>query len=463
MKLITIVLAFFIFFVNFSVYSNTPNTLQTSLTIYKNNFAVVNQSLEFNLTTSPATFEITSLPNQFVSSSLLLSFDGELLESSLLWNLKDFNSHLISAIGKDVNVFGPNGFNFKGKLAFISDDGVIISSEDGKSLFISELENYSILATDFRIENLVPKVTYKVKPKKLGKFQANLTYQTFAIKWTGKYTAVLNSAENKMDLVLFAEISNQTNLDFENVSLKLIAGQPFFFARNYQYNSKFLNIQYDALMAQEASPRIATPIEGEDVFEFYQFEFPYSVTLKKNETKYFPLFERKDIPVEKIYNFSFSDYSNFPVKGTPTTYFSFKNTKENNLGLALPSGLIDFYKIGKTTNEFVGQANLTELAKNNVAKLPVAKSFDINIIAQLRDETKLSRNVTQKSFKVELINSKDKDVVCEIEYHFQGDTKLLESNFKLKSKEDGKMIFEVPIKTNSKNELNFKVEIQTIN
>ena len=70
-----------------------------------------------------------------------------------------------------------------------------------------------------------PTLSVAIDSSVAGRRDAQLTYLTNGISWRGDYVAVFDENNETMSLQGWATINNQTNTDFEDAELSVIAGQ----------------------------------------------------------------------------------------------------------------------------------------------------------------------------------------------------------------------------------------------
>ena len=70
-----------------------------------------------------------------------------------------------------------------------------------------------------------PSLTWNISPnKKLGPVRGNLIYLSKGFDWNAIYRLILDESGNGAEFLAEAYIKNNSNLDFENVSLQLVEG-----------------------------------------------------------------------------------------------------------------------------------------------------------------------------------------------------------------------------------------------
>ncbi len=184
-----------------------------------------------------------------------------------------------------------------------------------------------------------------------------LLYTATGFEWTPHYVATISTDGKRMDLDVFATVKNEGSLSLENCSLQLIAGWVDWMPdppESAGISDKTATVEVVASSA--AGPPV---FQEEKLFEFPLFSLNHPVTLHSNSDKQLILFGAQKIPLIQrfLVECPYDDYT----QTTPATYLAslrsqsgqgweerrfshvqrvgkFQNTKESNLGRALPGG-----------------------------------------------------------------------------------------------------------------------------
>ena len=123
----------------------------------------------------------------------------------------------------------------------------------------------------------------------------------------------------------------------------------------------------------------------EALFEYHMYDLQRKTTLKDNEQKQISLLESAGVNVEKEY--VYDDIKNWWWYGNSYSsegdkkidvMLNFKNSKENNLGIPLPAGIIRvFKKDSEGKLQFVGEDSIDHTPRDETLKLFVGQAFDI--------------------------------------------------------------------------------------
>lgn len=427
--------------------------IQTSLTIYQNNYATVKQDVEFNLAGSPATISYNIPSLNIVSESVFFTFKGEILSQSYVQTPDAFEFWLKNGIGKEATILFPNGVSYKGKLSFYNRDAAIFTLEDGKTLLVNDLRNSSIMFNDYPFKEPEPsKITWQLKSNKTGKNTGMLVYHTSGINWRSKYYVYLDEEKQKLSIYNWAMINNKSGMDFNDVNLKIIAG-----ALNIISGSPFY-YEPTSTRSEAVFKSVSSFDTEKPLFEYFQYTFHEKITLKNNETKLLKIFTAENVAYKKTYVYYLNSYPLLDSKESPIARINFVNTKQNNLGVLLPSGQMDVYVTDKGNIELIGQSNIQTTPTGDEVSVNVGKVSDISIEVKQAESSSIIQDNYVRKFKLLCHNFKNKEAVVEINYSDPFAFEVLNSNIPPKVVETQKLIFEVPIKANSTFELTFSLQ-----
>ncbi len=113
----------------------------------------------------------------------------------------------------------------------------------------------------------------------------------------------------------------------------------------------------------------------------------------------------------------------------------FKNSKENNLGMPVPKGIIRVYKKNAKGNLFfAGEDRIDHTPENASISLKLGNAFDIIAIKRQTEFTKLGSTgyngyKYQSGFEIKITNSKDKSIYVKVVKPVRGQWRITKENF----------------------------------
>jgi hypothetical protein len=142
---------------------------------------------------------------------------------------------------------------------------------------------------------------------------------------------------NKNDFTLNSSvtINNRSGKAYENVNLKLIAGDVQTHRNLMGRNDSIIVTKESALMSRQAAP---PTFEEREFADFRIYTLDQKVDIDNNQEKQLSLYPLKSVKYVKKYEYQ--------IGSTITDVFmTFKNSIANGLGVPLPRGNINFYEI----------------------------------------------------------------------------------------------------------------------
>ena len=421
------------------------------VTIYNTNLGVIKETREIELKSGTTEVFIRDVPTGINTSSVKIGLDGKVLEQNYRYDLANPRSLMQHFIDKKIKLVSKDA-TIEGTLISASGNSVVINSSDGGLMILPSLEGYNI-ALDYMPEGLLTKPTlvWKVQSAKSGKQIADLTYQTSGMSWTAEYVATLNKDDNKLDLNAWVNVSNNSGGTFKDANLKLVAGDinragPA--ARDFGGN-------YPNLLGSKYSMAEEDLVEEKKFFEYHIYEVANKTDLLNNENKQIGMFNANDISVKKI--FTYNSRGSNVEKQKPAVSIEFKNSKENNLGLPIPKGIVRIYKDDGESVELVGEDNVDHTAKNEEMELRIGEAFDITIDEKVVNSRKISDKVREMEYEIEVRNSKDEDIEVEINRQLWGNWEVLSTNIDYEKENNNNISFKVKVGENGKNKLTYKI------
>lgn len=432
---------------SFLVYSQERKDVD--VTIYNTNLGVVKETREINLKNGTQEVFIRDVPTGINTSSVKIGLDGKVLEQNYRYDLANPRSLMQHFIDKKIKLISKDA-TIEGTLISSSGNSVVINSNDGGLMILPSLEGFNI-ALDYMPEGLLTKPTlvWKVQSAESGKQDAKLTYQTSGMSWEAEYVATLNKDDNKLDLNAWVNVSNNSGGSFKDANLKLMAGDI-----NKAYVSSE-DVYRQREMIKSAYSPVADMVEEKNFFEYHIYEVANKTDLLNNENKQIGMFNANNISVVK--KFTYNSRGSFIEKQKPSVSIEFKNSKENNLGLPIPKGIVRIYKDDGESVELVGEDNVDHTAKNEEMELMIGEAFDITIDEKVVNSKKISDKVREIEYELELRNSKDEDIEVEINRQLWSNWEVLSSNIDYVKENNNKISFKVKVGENDKNKLTYKI------
>jgi hypothetical protein len=432
----------------------------TALTIYNDNFAVVRESRQMSFEKGLNTTKFTDVASAIDPTSVnfrCLSAPGavSILEQNYEYDLVNTDSLLKRYIDKDVTVAlkgsgADTGRRLTGLLLAAMGENLILKSKtnDIEILDKSSIEDISLKEMP---DDLVtrPTLVWLANAKEKGSQLCQVTYTTGQINWNADYSAVLNADETKIDFTGWVTIDNKSGATYKDSTLKLIAGDV---RRLAAPEPRYPRV----LAAREMAPAEAG-FEEKPFMEYHLYTLGRKSTINNNQVKQIEFITPAlGVPIKKLYIYERGQqyiYGRGGQQGDKVQIkLEFENTKENNLGIALPKGKIRVFKKDPAddTLEFVGEDRIDHTASKEKLLLYIGNAFDVVAEYTLVD-SQYDRRMSRETHKIELRNRKAEDITVFVDEKFPQwvNWTIDKSTHKYEKRNAYTARFEVPLKADS--------------
>ena len=270
-----------------------------------------------------------------------------------------------------------------------------------------------------------PTLVWDIATGKPGPHRTRVAYQTTGITWWADYNFTYSEGNNenscKLDAGAWVSILNQSGGSYQEAKLKLIAGDV------QRALPPPPRVMMKGRRAEMAMADAAPAFEEKAFFEYHLYTLGFPTTLPDNSTKQIELFPvARGVPCEKtlLYVGQASPYynygnpmvdRNFGVESNKKVdvFISFKNSKENKMGMPLPAGRIRVSKLDTADNslEFIGEDRIDHTPKNEKVLLKLGSAFDV--VGERRQvDFRIDTNGKwmEEDIEIKILNQKDEPV-----------------------------------------------------
>jgi len=413
-------------------------SVNASLTIYKDGFALVKQPVVWDVKAGSNTIRYDRLTNgMFLDSPFLDLQNAEVFAQRLNRNVFSSNQLFNNSLGEKVELKLVGEKPISGILLEYSSSQVTIQSR-------GEIQNYSrnnIEYVSVKAPNeerqLRPILSWDIFSKNAGKNNGKLIYMSSGFDWNAKYRMILLDDSDNALLIPEAFISNNSNLTFSKLSLKLVEGN--LNRVRHDVIAKSLNRSGAMMEYAESDMGYASPAPvRENLGDYYIYTIPNELELKGNESISVRLYDAREIKYNKTY--LFENYEQAQREEPLSVEIKIANTEENNLNLPLPQGAIELFQTIKDGQiEFIGEDNLKQIPKGATAKLIAGRAFDVVGKRKVLNYDR-QRKSEEASIEIKITNTRDQDVAVKVIEKISGDW-VIRNESKMYMKEDASTIY----------------------
>ena len=386
------------------LYSLTGQSNNAIITMYKDEIALIKQPVSWTLESDQNTITWDLLPVGIIKDSPFLSLDNARVRLQRLnQDVFRFSDRLFDFLGQTIDVELINGKSMSGKLIEVNDKTITLQRR--RSVISFNRERIDYINASGLMENIVykPSLTWNVSyENRRNRIEGDLIYLSKGFDWDAIYRLILDESGNEANFLAEAYIINNSNLNFNNISLQLVEGK---LKKNGYSNVPPIMMR--------AAPQQDTGFSQDQLGDYHIYQLNESINLLARESITTRLYPSKTISFEKTYLFE-NDERRQNEEPLAIEY-QIANTNENNLGVPLPKGKIQLFQTSKNgTIEFVGEDEILQVPKGETATIISGRAFDVigkrvvlNYNRQKKsEETSISiivTNILPQKIKVRLI------------------------------------------------------------
>ena len=410
----------------FSLVFSQQESSSRSLTIYKDNFAVIKEPIIWNLKSGSNTTSFSNISKNLLFNSPALNIEGvQVLSQTLNKNFSSTDSFLKNSIGSPVEIIPTSGSRTEGLLMDINSSSISVKTSKGLIIFQrSQLLSITLKSNNVQ-DKFTPEIVWEIISSEEKSVNAELTYISSGFSWKPIYTLTINGDDSSALLSVNAEVSNNSNISLFATSLSVVEG-------NVPLNSSSKKASYQMMESRSAMDNRSS------LGDFYIFDIGSNLKLDSMQSIQLPLMESRQITYDKKYVFENSerDQGDEPL----SIEVSFENSASNNLELPLPSGILFLYEKDEFNSmRFIGRNSLKQLYKGSVAILDGGKAFDIIGKRRILNFDRQSKS-EESTISLQILNTSDKSIKVKAVEKIFGDWVIKESS-SMYIKEDASTIY----------------------
>ncbi len=386
-----------------------------TLTIYNTNLALVSERRRVELPAGEQRLAILDVSRQLQPETVILSGDGlALVEQGFDVDLMTPRRLLERALGARVWVRRQAA---QGETTYL--EGRLISIADLPLVRIGErLEQ--VPHGDLVFEAEAGREGFRDRPTLFATLQSaeagarelGIAYLTGGLTWQADYVARLNEAEDRLDLSALITLRNDSGVDFDEATLRLVAGQI-----NQVGGPKVMARAATMEMAMADAPMAAAaPVAQQPLGDQHLYGLERPLSLADRQSKQVGLLAVAEVPVTKQYRFEalingFGGAEEIgPVKAQ--VRLEFENDEASGLGRPLPAGVVRVYQAGPadmpggTAPVFLGEDRIGHSAAGETLRLTTGRAFDVTGKSRRTAFDRISNKTYETGQEVTVENAK---------------------------------------------------------
>ena len=436
------------------------------VTIYNGNLGLVKDVRETRLPVGLGEAQFTDVaalidPTSVHLRSLTDPAGLRILEQNYEYDLLSSDKLLEKYVGKLVRLYQSDGTFHEARL--LSTAGPVFEINGQIHLGYS-----GRLVLPSLPENLVAKPTlvWLLRNQTAAAQKVEASYLTGGITWKADYVMVVSADDTKSDLTGWVTIDNKSGATYGNAALKLVAGD-LNRARDQRREGRLMELSAKAASPADASRDFA----AEGFFEYHLYTLDGRTTIKNQQTKQLALMSAADVPiVKRLVYYGAQEYYRtsygMPMSNQKVAVLlEVKNSKDNRLGVPLPTGKVRVYKADSGgSQQFIGEDWIDHTPKDERVKIKLGEAFDIVGERTQKDFRKIGSGLWSGRWEVEweiaLRNHKKQDQTVTVIEPVPGDWEVLHATHTFDKAEAHTLKFEVLVPKEGTAKVVYRVRIR---
>jgi hypothetical protein len=407
---------------------------QPSLTVYNQDFAVVRDSVEVSLIPGQNELRYTGATAAVEPESVILrdptgKIRFQILEQSYRNDPADEALLLKLYEGKEIEFEVDAGEGrktlVKGKIVRAGNPSPIIELDKRLRFELPGRPWFPALGDNTILQ---PTLTWQLNAAAEAQGALELAYVTGGLGWNADYNLVLPEKGDVFDLVAWVSVQNQSGKTFREANLKLMAGDVAKVEKRLPWNRA-----RGEMMTLAAAPPMEDQVTEKAFDDFHLYSVARPVTLRDKETKQVEFARATGVKSERFYVYDGSglspyggslpmygegDYGGAEGNKKVATFVEFKNSKENQLGIALPKGRVRFYRADGEQLQFTGEVEMDHTAKDELLRFQTGYAFDLVGERKRMNFTRNERrNEATETFEITVRNRKEEATEIRVVEH----------------------------------------------
>jgi len=211
----------------------------------------------------------------------------------------------------------------------------------------------------------------------------------------------------------------------------------------------------------------APQFEEKPFFEYHIYDLQRKTTVKDNETKQISLLEATGVKTQKEFLF-YGTRNYFTMrfnerekqKQPVNVYIKYNNSKNNNLGMPFPAGIMRLYKKDdKGSLQFIGEDKIEHTPKDEEIRLKIGEAFDVTAERVQTDYKQITTRLHESEWEITLRNHKEEDITVGIVEPLFGNWQVIDSSHTYKKVDAYTIRFDVKVPKDEEVKVKYRVKI----
>lgn len=425
---------------------------ELAITIYGNNRALVEDVRAMPFAAGRSRVELPNVSSQIEAPTVTFSAEGiAIVEQNFDFDLLSPDKLMEKAVGQQVRIIRTNpatGAETSERATVLAvNNGVVV--QIGERIEVLRDDNLPTRVIFDRVPSNLrarPTLSVLVDSERAGSREAKLTYLTRGLSWRADYVALFDEPAGEMNFQGWATLTNGTDTTFSDAKTSLVAG----------------NVSGASSSARSAVR--GAGIESGDVERIgdnYLYPLPGRTTVASRQTKQVSFVDAAGVAAKKAYEIIANGYSTESQPQNVDVRVAFSNSRAAGLGAPLPRGTIRVYARDSSGRaQFIGEDNIDHTPGGSDISLKIGEAFDVTSQRAIRDQSLISKQVTDVTMDYVLRNAREEPVTITVRQQTGGwrtETEILEESHESREPVADTYVWEVPVPAAGETTLRFKV------
>ena len=443
--------------------STIDDQVAVEVTVYNNNLGLIKDTRKVSLSLGKGELRFMDVASHIMpvtvhAKSLNYPEGFSILEQNYEYDLMNANKLLDKYVGKKIKLIVWNEFQDRKEVV----EATLLSNNKNQIYKINDeifLGHPGIKVLPEIPENLIakPTLTWLYDNKNKAGHDLEVSYLTNNISWKADYVVVLNVDDTSADVSGWVTLDNKSGATYKNASLKLIAGDV------HRAEEEFKDRVY---MMKQMERAAAPQFEEKAFFEYHIYDLQRITTIKDKQTKQISLLEatgaevQKELLVYGIKSYFTRLYRGQTPKQTVNVYVKFKNTKDNNLGMPLPAGIMRLYKRDDEESlQFIGEDRIDHTPKDEEVRLKIGEAFDVVAERIQTDYKQITTRLHETEWEITLRNHKEEDVMVGIVEPLYGNWTVISNSHPYEKVDAFTIRFDIEVPKDKEIKVKYRVRV----
>ncbi|NOZ74853.1 MAG: hypothetical protein GXO90_05670 [FCB group bacterium] len=414
------------------------------MTLYKDGVALVKQPVEWIVNGGLTTVHTDNLPEGVLTDSPHLVISGaQILDQRLTRERPRGWNYVATRLGDFVEVKVTGEKSKSGILIELSSSTLTLQDKDEIVIIPRNRVDYITVEGALEPGRSSPEISWRLSADTTRTASGYLMYLSTGFSWTADYRMIMDEPGQIAELIVEAQISNNSQATFPNLKLHLVEGQLNRSAGHSPVVQRMRTMVKTAMA--ESNADFPVPEEsGLGDFHIYRLQDYYS--LYPGDILTTALYEPRKIAYRKTYVFQNSERGQ---REEPLEVLvEFDNTAENDLNIPLPAGSMKMYLNTKTSMEFLGEDRLKPVLKGGTVKLNGGRAFDVTGKRRILNYSR-QRKSEEASIELTVINQRTEPIQVKFIEHISGDWVIRDQSTRYIKEDANTIYFPVTIASES--------------